>query len=373
MASKRRNMFHENKKQETTEIGKPRVFRFRVYGFYKVVQTRFTSFQTNLESHSNPLINALFSHTHPLDPPPRLKRRLLRDMLRVKIGGGGCLGPSDIPRGGQCLSVPRKGTRSAPDLLRACPIPSHHINSASTSNKDAGPESLFGKVEEIPKTALDSGPHLKLKHPQRIGRTEKADRNDAGILVAGILFNSLLAHFQSEMELEKLVTATWPVPDQPPRLYRVWLFVWLAYLRLRVQVGGSVPQVIPQVAALILKFRVTCPSGPRRDLFSTGDVLEARHPQATLTVFNLSPTVEIGNEKNVSGHNHYDISKALRSIGVPASLCSVWAGAVGQIAAARVCSIDPIASSSSLYLLLFSLQLPHNSSMSNSARLPPIP
>ncbi|KAL1123050.1 hypothetical protein AAG570_002138 [Ranatra chinensis] len=48
---------------------------------YKVAQTRFRSFHTNLEAHPNPLISALSSHTHPLNPPRRLKRRWPRDLL----------------------------------------------------------------------------------------------------------------------------------------------------------------------------------------------------------------------------------------------------------------------------------------------------
>ncbi|KAL1128829.1 hypothetical protein AAG570_013363 [Ranatra chinensis] len=44
---------------------------------------KYRSCHINLESHPNPPINALSSHTYPFNPPPKKKRRWSRDKRRT--------------------------------------------------------------------------------------------------------------------------------------------------------------------------------------------------------------------------------------------------------------------------------------------------
>ncbi|KAL1130114.1 hypothetical protein AAG570_013053 [Ranatra chinensis] len=109
MASKLRNMFYQNKKQETTEIAKKgnidRIQSFQskvlrtilnapwyvsnrtihhdlnIPSVHETIQPRFKSFHSKLENHPNQLADALSTTTHPLNPPRRLKRRWPRDLL----------------------------------------------------------------------------------------------------------------------------------------------------------------------------------------------------------------------------------------------------------------------------------------------------
>ncbi|KAL1117888.1 hypothetical protein AAG570_004201 [Ranatra chinensis] len=55
------------------DLNIPTVQQFALNGFHK--------FDSSLDNHSNSLVNALSSLSHPLEPPCRLKRRLPRDLF----------------------------------------------------------------------------------------------------------------------------------------------------------------------------------------------------------------------------------------------------------------------------------------------------
>ncbi|KAL1117259.1 hypothetical protein AAG570_004585 [Ranatra chinensis] len=77
---------------------------------------RLKSFHTNLGAHPNPLISALSSHTHPLNPPRRLKRRWPRDLLGD--WGGACQnGESQSPIDIDLDAIPERPEPTEPILF----------------------------------------------------------------------------------------------------------------------------------------------------------------------------------------------------------------------------------------------------------------